>query len=197
MTAAAALLGVTVLILAAAVWHVHGPTSLDRAPRLLIPRATQRRWLFHDLALLGSAPVVVAAVALLAAWAAQRRDYLAAALAVVGPALTVFLTEVVLKPLVDRRAGGGLLFPSGHVASATAVAVVVVLLAYRWWGMRVAVAVALPAACVPMTVTLGVVRLEWHYVTDAAGGLALGAAAVLAVAVALSEAWARGPALPD
>ena len=197
MTAAAAVLGVTVLILAAAVWHVHGPTSLDRAPRLLIPRAAQRWWLFHDLALLGSPPVVVAAVAVLAAWAALRRDFLAAALALVGPALAAFLTEFVLKPLVDRRTGGALQFPSGHVASATAVAAVAVLLAYRWWGMRVAVAVAVPAACVPLTVSLGVVRLEWHYVTDAAGGLALGAAVVLAAAVALSEAWARGPALRD
>jgi hypothetical protein len=40
-------------------------------------------------------------------------------------------------------------------------------------------------------VSVGVVQVGWHYLTDAAGGVALGAGAVLAVAAALSAVWAR------
>ena len=107
-----------------------------------------------------------------------------------GPGLTLFLTEVVAKPLVDRHKGAGLSFPSGHAAGAAAIAAAAVLLVYRHWGLRTAAWAAVPAAALPLGAALGVVHLRYHYVTDAAGGIALGTAVVLGAASALSALWA-------
>ena len=191
MALAAALLLLVLVVLAFVVWHVEGPTVLDHTPRLLAPRLNQRWRVSRHLAWLGSPVFVFAAAGILSVVAVARRDWFAAALCIVGPGLAGFLTEVVAKPLVDRQKGASLAFPSGHTTGAAALAALAVLLAYRRGGVRLAAAVALPAACVPAIVSLGVVSLGWHYATDAVGGMALGGAAVLLTAVVLSALWPR------
>jgi membrane-associated phospholipid phosphatase len=147
--------------------------------------------LFDRLVWLGS-PFFVAIAALgFCLWAWRRRDRLGAAVALLGPFVALFITEVVAKPIVDRTKGNGLAYPSGHVTGATALAAVAVVLAYRHWGHRYAVRVAVVVAALPLLVGAGVVRLGWHYATDVVGGLAVGTAGVLGVAVALSALEAR------
>ena len=142
--------------------------------------------LFDRLVWLGS-PFFVALASLgFCLWAWHRRDRLGAAVALLGPFVALVITEVVAKPIVDRTKGNGLAYPSGHVTGATALAAVAVVLAYRHWGHRFAARVALVAAALPLLVGAGVVRLGWHYATDVVGGLAVGAASVLGVALALS-----------
>jgi undecaprenyl-diphosphatase len=135
---------------------------------------------------LGAPDFVLPMVAALAVWAWRRRDRFGMALSVVGPVAALVTTEVIVKPLVDRTNGGALAYPSGHVTGATALATVAVLLAYRHGGRDRAALVAAVVAIVPLVVAVGVVRIGWHWATDAAGGLAAGMAGVLATAAALS-----------
>jgi undecaprenyl-diphosphatase len=195
MVLAAALLLAILVVLAFAVWHVEGPTALDRTPHLLHPPLAHRRGLFRGMVWLGSPVFVGAAAGLLFLVATARRDWFAASLCIIGPGVAGALTEMVAKPLIDRQSREALSFPSGHTTGAAAIAILAILLAYRQGGPRLAAAVALPAACLPAAVSLGVVHLGWHYATDAVGGMALGGAAVLLTAVVLSGLpWPpRGP----
>ena len=179
-----------VAAIAALVWHVEGPTAVDRV-RYLAPYWDHRWTFFARLAWPGSPEFVLVAVVVLTTLECSRRDWFAAALCVAGPAVAAFLVQVVLKPIVERRIGAGLSFPSGHATLVSALATLLVLLAYRLGGPRGATAAAAPAAVLVTAVALGVVQVGWHYLTDVVGGLALGASAVLAVAAALSAVWPR------
>jgi len=187
--AAAALLGALVL-LSALVWHVRGPLSVDKV-RVVAPYWNYRSTFFAKLAWPGSLEFVVFSVVVLTILEVVRRDWFAAVLCVSGPAAAALLVEFVAKPTVDRRIGDTLSFPSGHVTLGSALATLLVLLAYRLGGARVARAAVVPAAILATAVAFGIVQVGWHYLTDALGGMALGAAAVLGVAAILSAVWAR------
>lgn len=132
--------------------------------------------------------VPIAAVAALlglafVAW--RRRDRGAVVLCLLGPVAAVFLTDSVAKPLVDRRMGIHLAYPSGHATGAAAVAVLALVLCHRWTGWR-GLGIASPfALALPAVMGVALIRLNWHYPTDVLGGLAMGAATVLALAAAL------------
>lgn len=126
-----------------------------------------------------------AAVALLAAVAWSRRDHRAVALCLAGPVLAVVLTDLVLKPLVDRHHGAALAYPSGHATGAAAVATLAVLLLHRWRGWRAAALSTPLALALPVVMGVALVRLAFHYPTDVVGGTAMGVATVVAVAAAL------------
>src|SRR5207244_3313411 len=151
-----------VVALSFVVWHVDGPTSLDPAPPVLT-RADQHFRLFSRLTWLGSPIFVASAAGVLAVVTFARRDWFSAALCVVGPGAAGFLTEFVLKPMVERQKGSGFSFPSGHTTGSAALAALVVLLAYRRGGLRLAAVAAAPAACLPLIVSLSVVRVGYHY----------------------------------
>src|SRR5205085_9945502 len=104
-----------------------------------------------------------------------------------GPVTALLLTEAVAKPLVDRRHGLSLAYPSGHATGAAAVAALALVLSHRWRGWR-GLAVASPVAlALPAVMAVALVRLDWHYPTDVVGGLAVGAATVLALAAVVSK----------
>jgi len=81
-------------------------------------------------------------------------------------------------------------YPSGHTTLAAALAALIVVVAYRLGGARATAIAAVPAALIPLAVTIAVVRLGWHYPTDAVGGLALGVGVVTWTAVAVP--WGFG-----
>jgi membrane-associated phospholipid phosphatase len=65
---------------------------------------------------------------------------------------------------------------------------VLVVVAYRLGGARAAAIVAVPATLLTAGVGVAVVRLGWHYPTDAIGGAALGVGVVCGTYVALLAA---------
>jgi membrane-associated phospholipid phosphatase len=171
-------------VLAVMVWHVHGPVGLDTAVGGLRRRtATQLR----RAAYLGSPAFVFTVVLVLAVVAFARRDALGVALCIVGPALAG-IGELVAKPIVHRLQHSALSYPSGHATLSAALAALIVVLAYRLGGARAAAVAAGPAAVLPVVASLAVVRLGWHYPTDAIGGAALGIGAVCATAAVLAAA---------
>ncbi|MGH9101882.1 MAG: phosphatase PAP2 family protein, partial [Acidimicrobiales bacterium] len=170
-----------------ALWPGTGPLD-DWGFRLVdeVPAsgAGALRW----VALIGSAPVVAGGAAAGAAWHLVRparawpsrawparawpaRAWPGALACVAVPLVTGALTQLVVKPLVGRHLGSGLSYPSGHAGGAAALAVVLVLsVAPRW--RRLAGALG---GLVALCVSAAVVRLGWHYPTDALAGLALAA----------------------
>jgi membrane-associated phospholipid phosphatase len=164
-------------LLAALVWHTRWPNSAD---------AWAMRWqavaeVHGDAAatILASAVKPVVALIVLAsagmAWRVKRWDAMALALVAAPASLIV---EVLLKQLVHRQrpdGGASLLYPSGHVAVATAAALTAVLV------VRVALVSPRTRAIVAwlaggFVVAAGAARLVQtiHYVTDVLGGAATG-----------------------
>ena len=137
-------------------------------------------------------PAAAAAVVVGFAYVAwRRRDGEGLVLCLVAPGMAVLLTDVVAKPIVGRRLGGGLAYPSGHATGAAAVAVMALLLFSRWGGPRALVWFSPVALLLPVLMGLALVRFGWHYPTDVVGGTAMGAATVLAVAAAVGFHWGR------
>jgi membrane-associated phospholipid phosphatase len=118
---------------------------------------------------LGLAPVA-GGVALLVGALTWRRDRARAVACLGGPVLAVALTEV-LKVTVGRRYEDALCYPSGTTAAVTAVVAVIVLVTR---GTARASAVAVGAVLVVFE-AVAVVKLRWHYPSDALAGIVLGA----------------------
>jgi hypothetical protein len=141
-------------------------------------------------------PLAATTVAVgLACVAWVRRDLRGLALCLAGPTLALGVTDVLLKPLVDRHLGVGLAYPSGHATGAAAVATLAVVLFHRWRGWAGTAWFASLAAVLPAVLGVALVRLAFHYPTDVLGGTATGVATVLALAVAL-DAERPGPVAP-
>ena len=177
---------VGVLLLGARIQSVVGPTRGDAAlQRHLLTAIAAPRSKWRDITDVGSEIPVVLAVVVLMAWAASKRDWPALCVAVLGPASALFLTEYVLKPLVDRTApNGALSYPSGHSTVVAALVTTALLFVYRYLG-PVAAAIWSPyAAAVIAAMGIAVVAIRWHYVTDAVGGVALGIGVACLVAAA-------------
>jgi membrane-associated phospholipid phosphatase len=125
--------------------------------------------------------VLLAAIALIAG---LMRRWDVVALAVVGPAVALILTEVVLKPIVHRLFGlrfelshglaqAGPAFPSGiRFIGATVLAL---------WAVAGAV---------------GLVRSYYHYATDTVGGACVGVVCVVGVALILDATQAKIKSAP-
>ncbi len=164
-----------------------------RAPRQLVVDLGrfQPATLLPRLVAYGSILFAALLVLSLAAMAVRRRDPWAAVLSLVAPLLAVTLVDVLAKPLVGRYHGAALAFPSGHATGAAATAALVLVLLNRWYGWRCAVRWMPVVALLPLAVGTGVVRLGWHYPTDVVGGVAFGAAVVVALAAAIpGPPWA-------
>jgi membrane-associated phospholipid phosphatase len=103
-----------------------------------------------------------------------------------GCALAMFVTEWILKPLVDRhhQHWGSAVFPSGHVTAAAA------------WAMFAGLVFDPPPqlrlvfAAVPVLVGWAVVSSGAHYPTDALAGLLVGGVVVYCAVAGGSGAWA-------
>lgn len=154
----------------------------------------RRFWLWF------SAPALSLAVpAVIAVWAGVRKRWNVAALAVVGPALALCLTELVGKPLIGRLIGPGIpqgstlgaltgSFPSGHETARVSWLVLALVLLFRapltqrlrGIGLGVAIVWAVVAA-------MGLTVNYYHYATDTIAAIGLATATVLAVALAIDK----------
>jgi len=191
MLAAAAVCLAGFLFVGIRLHNVHGPVGLDlRTARPVfgrlsgVPVVSYRA--ARDYYRLGDHIPFALITAALAAAAAWLSDWLSALVAVVGPASTVLLTELVCKPLFGRSINGADSFPSGHTAALTALAACMVLLAARRWGRKGAAGAVPLGLLVSGSMVLSVVRVQAHYVSDALAGVLLGVIVVLAAAVAVS-----------
>jgi membrane-associated phospholipid phosphatase len=189
---AAALLADSVL--AALVWHATRLDQVDAWVLRLQERAYDRG---GDVAAIVSdalAPVALLTLAAGAtiAWRAKRRD--AAVLALSATPATLVI-EVLLKRLVHRQWFGGpaLVFPSGHLAVATAAALTAVLV------MRVVpvaprarVVVAWLAGGFVLVIAAARLVETVHSLSDLMGGCATGLVVTLGAALAITT-WSRRP----
>ena len=184
LSAVAVLSLVLFAVLLIVVWHMRGPIGVDRA----LDGATRQPnvQLLSRLARLGSEGFVFLGVAAVAVVAYACRDKPGVAICVVGPALAA-VCELIAKPVVHRMDRYFLSYPSGHATLSASLAALIVVVAYRLGGARAAAVAAVPAAVLPLLVSVAVVRLRWHYPTDAIGGVALGVGVVCAMALAVGQ----------
>jgi membrane-associated phospholipid phosphatase len=152
-----------------------GPIFLDHWGFSLVHPAMSSTWWKH-ISYLRSASVLVGG-SILAAVIVVRRDRWRALACLVAPAAAVFLTELVLKPVIARRYAQVLTFPSGTttIVSATAMAFVIAV------PKRFRVAVAVIGAFIVALECMAVIALQWHFPTDALGGAIFGAGMVLLI----------------
>jgi membrane-associated phospholipid phosphatase len=110
-----------------------------------------------------------------------------AVLAVLGPALAGGLVDLVLKPLFDRHLGSSLSFPSGHTAATSSLALVVIIAmlgpSRLPWPFMARWLIALAATLSVPVIAIALVGGGYHYATDTLGGLLVGIACVLSVAL--------------
>jgi undecaprenyl-diphosphatase len=122
-----------------------------------------------------------------------RRRWEQAAFAVLGPGVTMLVTEV-SKVLVGRLHQGAPSLPSGHTAAVTSGALVVALLVVGRRRARAVVAAAVGAlavTAVAAAVAFSLVVLGWHYATDTVAGFCVAVAGTLGVALAVDAHTAR------
>lgn len=162
------------------VGSARSPRRLPVDPGSLVPTALLQPFVAWGTIAIGIALAV--GVAAVAWW---RRDRWAALVSVAAPALAVVIVDLLAKPVIGRRHGLALAFPSGHATMAAAAATVVLVMLNRWYGWRRALCWAPLVALLPLGTGAGVVRLGWHYPTDVVGGVAFGAALVVALAAAI------------
>jgi membrane-associated phospholipid phosphatase len=159
-----------------------------------------------DITYLGDPSWVVVICAAAVAACLLARRWRGALLVAIAVPVAGGLTDHILKPLVDRTAGGSLEYPSGHTTAVATMVVAAVLIltgpgrpalpaALRW------VLSAGLLALIPC-VAVGLVINHFHYFTDTVGGAAVGIAVALGTALALDAAAARlgrraAPADPD
>ncbi|MGI8760317.1 MAG: phosphatase PAP2 family protein [Jatrophihabitantaceae bacterium] len=201
-----AVAGVVLVLLAVRYAGTSSAGRLDRAidNRLVLRVGRVHIRLSHDLANLGSASVVVAASAATAVVMLCLRRWRAAALAVLAPAVAGGVTELILKPLVDRTISDGPIsgeaFPSGHATGVFSVAFVVSLLVLGGQLPRLArsarIVIAAGAILVAVATAFGLVAAAFHYTTDTIGGACVAWLVVIGVALGLDAVAERLSARP-
>ena len=141
--------------------------------------------------------LTVGIVLAVAAVAALRRRWRVAALALLGPGLGFLLEAYVLKPGIGRRLDTAYAFPSGHETGVTTMLTLLLVVAWHARLPRIGKAAAVVVALLwSLGAAAGLVRAGYHYASDTLGGIALGPAVVLLVALGLDALVRRLP-LPE
>lgn len=187
-------------VLALGVWF-HGqsrPTAFDSGVDNWIADRSVR---FVTIALRSSEPgLVIGLFVALAICAALLRRWDVLALAVLAPLVSVFVIEIVLKPVVDRTNGEydalahvhSLTYPSGHESGiGTFMAILGLLLLRSSWPLTAKIAGLVGVAAVLVLAAIGLVGNYYHYATDTIGSLGVVVAVVIALSIALDELKAR------
>jgi membrane-associated phospholipid phosphatase len=125
--------------------------------------------------------VLLPVLALLVAWCLHRSRPRDAVFVALAPAVAVAANTWVLKPLFDRWKGDTLVYPSGHTVSMVAT-VVVILVLTRGLARTIT---AVVGAVLLVAVTIGMIGLGYHYLTDIVGGTFFAIATVLAARAAV------------
>jgi type IV secretory pathway TrbD component len=153
------------------------PNRLD-VYGIRIARDVSRHWA-KQIVHLGSDRALVIGVIVLCAVALLRRDWVRAVACVVAPLAAVIVVELVAKPLVGRTFAdsGALSYPSGTVTVIACLAAGALLVAPG----IVKLPVGLIGAAAVAAVSVAVLTLHWHYLTDSLGGVCIGYGAVFAI----------------
>ncbi|MGA2837449.1 MAG: hypothetical protein ABSF84_12710 [Acidimicrobiales bacterium] len=150
-----------------------GPTFLDRWGFSLVHPALGNVW-WHRITYVRTMSFLVAS-SILSALVVYTRDRWRALALLIAPISATMLTEYVLKPLIARRYAQVLSFPSGTTTLVGSTATAWVIAVPRW----IRLPVVIIAAFFVGLECMAVVALEWHFPTDAIGGIVFGAGMVL------------------
>jgi membrane-associated phospholipid phosphatase len=161
-----------------------GPNRVDAAGYFYVP-SDPNSHLANELVRLGSKPVLIIGV-IVVFLVAIFRDWVRAVACAAAPVIAVEIVEHIAKPMVGREIGAGsFTYPSGTVAAVAALSTALFLVSPRL--ARPLVALAGVAA---VTGTgLAVLVLRWHYPTDVAGGVWVGAGAVFSIDAIAHLPW--------
>ncbi len=112
-----------------------------------------------------------------------------ALLAVAAVPVAIGLCEVLIKPLVHRTYLGGVVYPSGHTATISALAATVTVLLIApprpVLARPLRVLILTVAYLTVVAVVIGVIAVRFHYFTDTVAGVALGTGTVCGLALLL------------
>ena len=134
--------------------------------------------------------VLLPVLALLVAWCVHRSRPWDALFVALGPSIAVAANTWVLKPLFDRWKNDTLVYPSGHTVSMVATVVVVFILTH---GVARKITV-IAGVVLLVAVTIGMIGLGYHYLTDMVGGTLFAMATVPAVhALVTRRSRSRSP----
>lgn len=123
---------------------------------------------FRSFAEVGSVEVV-GPVTALACLGLLLSDWRRGAAYAIGALSTLVIAQWCAKPLVGRHLGSALSYPSGHVTGLSLLIVTALVCVPRRWRASVASVGAL----IDLVACIAVVRIGWHYPTDALGAVAL------------------------
>lgn len=185
---------VVIVVLGLHYAHHELPGHLDRDLDTSIgARLSPDRSVTRILISLGDPPQAALLIALVAGAAAVARRWSGVLLTVIGTLSAVTITEVILKPLIDRRSGAALSYPSGHTTAVVSIALAVtILLAGARWPRSLAVRfmISLAALVTAAAAAISLVAQQIHYATDTIAGTCVALATMLTVALTLD---ALGP----
>jgi undecaprenyl-diphosphatase len=163
------------------------PTALDQRTFDEVSEHVPHGWL-HYLKAPTNPVLLIIVLGAVAVTAVAIRRFDVALLAVVGPLLGVVLASFVLKHVFGRRYYGGYLaYPSGHTTAMTATVLVVVIAVATLGRPRLTVAAAVLAVLGLTSGVIGLVGLDYHYVTDTVGGMCVAGATIAAVSFVLDS----------
>ena len=161
-----------------------GPNRVDAAGYFYVP-ADASSHLATELVKIGSRPVLLIGVAVVVL-VAVFQDWVRAVACGFAPIVAVLIVEHVAKPMVGREIGaGGFTYPSGTVTAAAALAAAAFLVAPRFLRPLA----ALVGAVAIVGVSVGVLMLRWHYLTDVFGGICVGVGAVFFIDAIAHVPW--------
>jgi undecaprenyl-diphosphatase len=186
---------VVIVVLGTHYAHHDLPGQLDR--RLDTSIATwlrPGRPVARVLISLGNPPEAALLIALVAGAAAVARLWSGVLLTVIGTLGAVTITEVILKPLIDRRSGGALSYPSGHTTAVVAIALAIAILltgTRRPGALVLRLLSSLAALAVAGGAAISLVAEQIHYATDTIAGICVALATVLTVALTLDALTSR------
>jgi membrane-associated phospholipid phosphatase len=132
---------------------------------------------------------LAATIALLAWLRPRRRDALL--LSLLAPPVTLAAKQLLKEVVASRTADGApLMYPSGHLAMATAVALTL-LLVMRTGNVGAGIRRGLTILAAAFVITVAWARMAEtaHSLSDVVGGVATGVAVPLSTALALSAWW--------
>lgn len=115
--------------------------------------------------------MIVGLFTLLLVATVTTRRWIWVTLTVLGPALTIALTELVGKPLTDRGRDGHLLYPSGHMTAIVAMITVTYILLTTGKPARYHVLTGLTWLATIFVAATGLIGNREHFFTDPLGGM--------------------------
>lgn len=156
----------------------------------------ERSVLAHILVSPSDTAVVYAVIAIVFCFGVFARSWPVAALALLGPAIATILNEVLLKPGFGRTfPRGGLSYPSGHTVSSVAALTVALLVGLSLLRTRRGRVIAWTVyAVLVLMLTVGLVAMRYHYLTDIIGGYGMALGIVFPIAIAINRLSQRAAA---